>query len=137
MADRGALGQVIQNLVKNAIEATSAGTERRRELTITTRRCARNRVLVAVRDVGSGFPRGHEEKLFAPFYSTKAHGMGIGLSVSRSIVEHQGGRLRGRPNADGRGATFWMSLPAASATPMYEKRPRCGTARAADALAYA
>jgi len=105
------LQQVIHNLVKNALEAMLGIQESPRELTIITRRKSDDRIEVQVRDVGVGFRGEDAAKLFAPFYTTKLHGMGIGLSVSRSIVELHGGRLSGTPNDDGPGATFALSIP--------------------------
>ena len=72
-----------------------------------------DRVKLSVRDVGVGFARGDAERLFQPFYTTKSSGMGIGLSVSRSIVERHHGSLWGEPN-DGPGATFSFAIPLAS-----------------------
>ena len=100
--DRVQLQQVIQNLVRNAAEAMIGVQDGPRELTITTRRHEDDRVQLSVRDVGIGFRREDADKLFAPFYTTKTHGMGIGLSVSRSIVEQSlrpamGGAERRRP----------------------------------------
>ena len=85
-----------------------------RELTITTRGHGDNLVQLSVRDTGIGFRCEDTDRLFAPFYTTKTNGMGIGLSVSRSIVEHCGGQLWGAPNDDGPGATFSLSIPCAS-----------------------
>jgi len=110
--DRVQLQQVVQNLLKNAAEAMLGVRDDTRELTIVTRKHG-DRVELHVRDVGSGFRREDADRLFAPFYTTKTHGMGIGLSVSRSIVEHHCGRLWGTPNDNGPGATFALSIPCA------------------------
>lgn len=112
--DRVQLQQVIQNLIRNAAEAMIGVQDGSRELTITTRRHEDDRVQLNVRDVGVGFRREDAEKLFTAFYTSKTHGMGIGLSVSRSIVENHCGRLWGAPNDDGPGATFSLSIPCAS-----------------------
>ena len=84
--------------------------DRPRQLVIRTARDAGDRVRLSVKDAGVGLdPRGMGE-LFEPFYTTKSGGMGIGLSVSRSIIENHGGRLWAEPN-DGPGATFSFSIP--------------------------
>jgi signal transduction histidine kinase len=84
--------------------------DRPRQLLIRTEREGGDRVRVTVRDAGTGFDRQSMDKLFDAFYTTKSDGMGIGLSVSRSIVERHHGRLWAEPN-DGPGATFSFSLP--------------------------
>jgi C4-dicarboxylate-specific signal transduction histidine kinase len=135
--DRIQLQQVIQNLVRNAAEAMIGRQDGPRELTITTRRHDDDRVQLSVRDVGIGFRREDADKLFTPFYTTKAHGMGIGLAVSRSIVEHHCGRLWGVPNDDGRGATFSLSIPCATKGLTHNGSGALHLAGAADALALA
>ena len=109
--DRVQLQQVILNLVRNASDAMSAVDDRPRELVISTVHDDNNGVRLAVHDVGMGLDAHDVEKLFAPFYTTKMDGMGIGLSVSRSIIERHGGRLSAVSNA-GPGATFSFSIPA-------------------------
>ena len=111
--DRVQLQQVIQNLIRNAVEAMIGCQDGPRELTITTRTHDGDRVHLGVRDTGIGFRREDAEKLFTTFYTSKTHGMGIGLSVSRSIVESHCGRIWGEPNDDGPGATFSLSIPCA------------------------
>jgi C4-dicarboxylate-specific signal transduction histidine kinase len=118
------LQQVIQNLVRNAAEAMIGLQDGSRELTITTRH-KDNLVQLNVRDTGIGFRCEDTDKLFAPFYTTKTNGMGIGLSVSRSIVEHHGGQLSGAPNDDGPGATFSLSIPCASGRSPCTGPPHC------------
>jgi len=108
--DRVQLQQVILNLLRNASDAMSAVDDRPRELVIRTEQDANDRVRLAVQDVGVGLDAQDMEKLFAPFYTTKGDGMGIGLSVSSSIIERHGGRLSAVPN-DGPGATFSFSIP--------------------------
>ncbi|WP_280155833.1 ATP-binding sensor histidine kinase [Piscinibacter sp. XHJ-5] len=108
--DRIQLQQVIVNLLRNASEAMASVDDRPRRLVITTEREADDRVRVAVRDVGVGLDRQHLDNLFDAFYTTKSGGMGIGLSVSRSIIERHHGRLWAEPNEDA-GATFWFSIP--------------------------
>jgi PAS domain S-box-containing protein len=111
--DRVQLQQVLLNLVVNAIEAMSAVADRPRLLTIVSRRHASaNAVVVEVRDSGTGLDPENPEQVFKAFYTTKAEGIGIGLSISRSIVEVHGGRLRASPN-EPHGAVFQLSLPVA------------------------
>ncbi len=110
-ADRIQVQQVIFNLVLNAIEAMSEVTDRPRRLTIRSAAQATGEVLVAVRDSGPGIDPKDEKKIFNAFFTTKAQGMGMGLSISRSIIESQGGRLWASANPDG-GATFQFTLPA-------------------------
>jgi C4-dicarboxylate-specific signal transduction histidine kinase len=91
--DRVQLQQVMLNLVVNAIEATSTVDQGRRELTVSTGEDDSGSVLVAVLDSGPGIAPQHIERLFEAFYTTKAAGMGMGLSICRSIVEAHGGRI--------------------------------------------
>jgi signal transduction histidine kinase len=110
MANRVQLQQVIINLLRNASEATRGMDDQRREVVLTTAPDGEDRVRLSVRDSGAGFgPHGHE-KIFDAFYTTKSDGMGIGLSVSRSIIESHGGRLWAISNA-GPGVTFSFSIP--------------------------
>jgi PAS domain S-box-containing protein len=105
--------QVLLNLVRNAIDAiVGAGCEQR-EVRIITRPGAAGAVEVLVEDTGPGFDDATAAQLFEPFFSTKQDGMGIGLSISRSIVEAHGGRIRAE-RASGGGARFTVALPAAS-----------------------
>jgi PAS domain S-box-containing protein len=109
-ADRVQLQQVILNLLLNAADAMSGVDDRPRSATIATGSDGGDRVRLSVRDVGVGFAPGTADKLFEAFYTTKQSGMGIGLSVSRSIIEAHHGRLWAEPNA-GEGAVFAFSLP--------------------------
>jgi C4-dicarboxylate-specific signal transduction histidine kinase len=109
--DRVQLQQVMLNLSINAIEAMSSGSGPR-ELSIETGLDAQGNVLVAVRDSGPGLGPEALEQIFDPFYTTKAAGMGIGLSISRSIVEAHGGRLWASANPAG-GAVFQFFIPTA------------------------
>jgi PAS domain S-box-containing protein len=113
VGDRVQLQQVILNLLLNAIDAMSGTEDRPRQLTIRTHRDESGGVCVAVRDAGVGFDAQEAERLFDAFHTTKVGGMGIGLSVSRSIVETHSGRLWADRN-DGPGATFSFSIPARS-----------------------
>jgi PAS domain S-box-containing protein len=108
--DRVQLQQVILNLVRNASDAMMDVDDRPRQLLVRTERENGDRVRVMVRDSGIGVDRQSMDKLFDAFYTTKSGGMGIGLSVSRSIVERHQGRLWAEPN-DGPGATFSFSIP--------------------------
>jgi C4-dicarboxylate-specific signal transduction histidine kinase len=110
--DRVQLQQVVLNLLLNAKEALLDVVERPREITIRTRRDAEG-VLLAVTDSGVGLDGQDPERLFDAFYTTKSQGMGIGLSVSRSIIESHHGRLWAARN-EGPGATFAFFLPIAS-----------------------
>jgi C4-dicarboxylate-specific signal transduction histidine kinase len=112
--DRIQLQQVILNLIVNAIEAMSAVDDRPRLLTIVSRHDSPDAVLVEVRDTGSGIDPQRIEQVFEAFYTTKADGIGIGLSISRSIVEAHGGRLWASPN-EPHGAVFRLTLPVAAA----------------------
>jgi signal transduction histidine kinase len=107
--DRVQLQQVILNLLSNALDAMTGVHDRPRQLLIRTQRDG-DLVRVSVRDSGVGVDGPSVEKLFKPFYTTKSAGMGIGLSVSRSIVERHQGRLWAEPN-DGPGATFSFAVP--------------------------
>jgi signal transduction histidine kinase len=108
--DRIQLQQVILNLLRNASDAMVSVGDRPRQLLVRTERENGDRVRVTVRDAGVGVDRQSMDKLFDAFYTTKSGGMGIGLSVSRSIVERHHGRLWAEPN-DGPGATFSFSIP--------------------------
>ena len=108
--DRVQLQQVILNLVLNASEAMSQVYDRPRQLVIRTDRHNSDGVRLSVQDTGVGIEPSNVERLFDAFYTTKHDGMGVGLSVSRSIVERHHGRLWAEPN-DGPGATFSFSIP--------------------------
>ena len=113
LGDRIQLQQVILNLIINAIEAMSGTAVGPRELRISTARDASDGVLAAVRDSGPGLNSASLEHLFDPFYTTKPHGMGMGLAISRSIIQAHGGGLWAASN-DGPGAAFYFTLPPAS-----------------------
>src|SRR3984957_8165598 len=108
--DRVELQQVILNLILNAIEAMSETNEGPRELLITTEKAESGDLLVAVRDSGPGLAPGALENLFQAFHTTKPNGLGLGLSICRSIVEGHEGRLWASANAP-RGAVFQFTLP--------------------------
>ena len=109
LGDRVQVQQVVLNLVMNGIEAMSAVTERSRELLIRSVQHESGQVLVAVKDSGIGLQPGSLDHLFEAFFTTKPKGMGMGLAISRSIIETHGGRLWAAPN-DGPGATFQFTL---------------------------
>ena len=113
LGDRIQLQQVVLNLVLNAIEAMSEVGDRRRELSVSSATDENNGALVVVRDSGTGLGAASADRLFEAFYTTKAHGMGIGLAVSRTIIQAHGGRLWATPNMP-HGAIFQFSLPADS-----------------------
>ena len=108
--DRVQLQQVILNLLLNAADAMSDIDDRPRDLVVSTTRDDGDRVRVTVRDVGVGLDPENTDKMFDAFYTTKSGGMGMGLSVSRSIIERHRGRLWVERN-DGPGATFTFSIP--------------------------
>ncbi|SHH32015.1 ATP-binding protein [Bradyrhizobium erythrophlei] len=110
LADRVQLHQVIINLVMNSIEAMQSVTDRPRELVIGSHQDETHRVLVTVTDSGVGISAENADRLFNAFFTTKSSGMGMGLSICRSIVEAHGGRMSGANNV-GPGATFQCVLP--------------------------
>jgi PAS domain S-box-containing protein len=111
--DRVQLQQVILNLLRNASDAMSGVDDRPRALVIRTDRGEGDCVRLTVQDTGVGITHQEMERLFDAFYTTKSDGMGMGLSVSRSIIENHSGRLWASPN-DGPGATFSFSIPCAT-----------------------
>jgi PAS domain S-box-containing protein len=109
--DRVQLQQVVLNLILNAVEAMSSVDDARRELSIGTGRRRADEILVAVRDSGPGIDPERLERVFDSFYTTKPGGMGLGLSICRSIIDAHGGRLWAAAN-EPRGAAFQFTLPA-------------------------
>jgi PAS domain S-box-containing protein len=109
--DRIQLQQVILNLLVNASDAMVDVHDRPRLLLVKTDRATDDGVRLVVRDAGVGLPPEGPDSLFNPFYTTKSNGMGIGLFVSRSIIEHHQGRLWAEPNDGAPGATFVFSIP--------------------------
>jgi two-component system sensor kinase FixL len=110
LADRVQIQQVLVNLLRNAMEAM--GGAARRELTIVSARADDGMIEVSVSDTGQGFGENVQANLFQPFFTTKEAGMGVGLSISRTIIEAHGGQMRAEANAAG-GATFRFTLPSA------------------------
>jgi PAS domain S-box-containing protein len=108
--DRVQSQQVILNLIVNAIEAMSGIGQTQRRLLVSSVKDGPNGVLVSVRDSGTGFDETALDRLFEAFYTTKENGMGIGLAVSRTIIQAHGGRLWAMPNAP-QGAIFQFTLP--------------------------
>jgi PAS domain S-box-containing protein len=115
-ADRVQLQQVVLNLVVNAIEAMSTVRDGPRQLALSTDKLEADGMLVTVRDTGPGLDAATLEKVFESFYTTKSSGLGMGLSICRSIIEAHGGRLWASSNK-GRGATFRFTLPAGANPP--------------------
>jgi two-component system sensor kinase FixL len=109
LADKVQIQQVILNLMRNAIEAMDQSE--RRELVISTRPVGDSMAEISVADTGPGISPEIAEQLFQPFVTTKAHGMGVGLSISRTIVEAHGGQIATEPNPGG-GTIFRLSLRA-------------------------
>jgi two-component system sensor kinase FixL len=111
LVDRVQIQQVLVNLFRNALEAMAQSSQR--ELITTNTPTAEDMIEIEVSDTGSGIPDDVKQNLFQTFFTTKETGMGVGLSISRSIVEAHGGRMWAETNAAG-GATFRFTLPAAS-----------------------
>jgi signal transduction histidine kinase len=110
--DRIQVQQVVLNLLVNALDALRGVPEGVRALQVSAGTAASQGVLVAVRDTGIGLAAASLARLFDAFYTTKAEGMGLGLAISRRIIEAHGGQLWATPNA-GPGATFQFTLPTA------------------------
>jgi signal transduction histidine kinase len=107
-ADKDRIAQVLSNLLDNAIRFTNSGT-----ITVSTRLCSDNLVKVRVKDNGKGI---HPPMLFHKFATNSGRGVGLGLFISKSIVEAHGGSIFGKNNKDGSGATFSFTLPAVTTT---------------------
>jgi C4-dicarboxylate-specific signal transduction histidine kinase len=118
-ADRVQLQQVLLNLIMNALEAMVAVHDRPRELVLRTAAHEHGHLAISVADTGVGVEPSQAARIFEAFFTTKTHGMGMGLAISRSIVEDHGGRLAliSRPGA---GSAFQFTLPAAP--PVQEPR---------------
>jgi len=116
LGDRVQLQQVVLNLIMNGIEAMSSVEGRPRELVITTRNVEAGQVRVTIQDSGTGLEPQNLEKIFDAFYTTKPAGLGLGLSISRSIVQKHGGRLWATAN-DGPGTTFQFTVPKSDEEP--------------------
>ena len=116
LGDRVQLQQLLLNLILNGIEAMTTVTGQVKELTIETRAQDTEHILVLVRDVGIGLGPDQAEQIFAPFFTTKAGGTGMGLAICRSIVEAHSGRIWASPGIP-RGAVFQFTLPASTPPP--------------------
>jgi two-component system sensor kinase FixL len=110
LGDKVQLQQVVLNLMLNAFDAMNDSPESDREVTLQVGLDGGKVIRVAVRDRGTGLRGDTMDKIFQPFYTTKPHGLGMGLSICRSIIEAQGGRLWAENNP-GRGATFYFTIP--------------------------
>uniref|UniRef100_UPI0005C1705E sensor histidine kinase n=1 Tax=Rubrivivax gelatinosus TaxID=28068 RepID=UPI0005C1705E len=122
--DRTMLEQVLLNLTRNGIQAMETDTPlEERVLALRVRQASPQRIEIVVADRGPGIPAEVADKLFTPFYTTRTEGMGLGLSLCRTVVEQHGGTLEFGPGADGRGSEFRFTLPAAR-TPTPGGRPR-------------
>jgi signal transduction histidine kinase len=109
--DRVQLQQVLLNLMVNALDAMKEASGGNRRVVVRSAASGADSVEVSVEDSGVGVPADKLERIFEPFVTTKAHGMGLGLAICRSIIQAHGGRI-GSSNNSGRGATFWFTLPA-------------------------
>jgi signal transduction histidine kinase len=110
IVDRVLLQQVILNLMMNAVEAMRAVSERARILRIQTEVQSSGSIIVLVQDTGVGLDPQHSSRMFEAFYTTKGQGIGMGLTISRSIIEAHGGRIWAVAN-EGPGSTFCFTLP--------------------------
>jgi PAS domain S-box-containing protein len=110
IADRVQIQQVVLNLVLNSKEAMSAASWQPRELLISTEH-AESAILVTITDTGVGIAPENRERAFAPFFTSKEEGLGLGLSISQTIIESHRGRLWNKANQNGQGATFQFTLP--------------------------
>ncbi len=124
--DRIQLQQVVMNLLMNGIQAMSPVTGRRRELRIRSREHGSDQILVAVEDSGTGIEPGNVDQVFNAFFTTKPDGMGMGLSICRSIIEQHGGRIWASRNS-GAGSTFEFALHMSKGGIVDE--PACAEAR--------
>ena len=109
LVDKVPIQQVLLNLMRNAMEAMERSA--RRELLLSTARADGDMLMVNMADTGSGIAEDVAAQLFPPFVTTKQHGMGVGLSISRTIIEAHGGRIWAEPNPGG-GTIFHLTLPA-------------------------
>ena len=111
--DRVQLQQVLLNLILNGMDAVGNDAAHGRKVAVTARNEGRDTLAFSVADTGTGIPSARIERVFDPFFTTKTSGIGMGLSISRSIVEAHGGRIWAENNAEG-GATFRFTLPVAA-----------------------
>jgi len=111
LVDRVQLQQVVLNLVLNSIEAMSGPDWDPRDLLIQTEHTAAKEVLITIRDTGNGIDPQHRDHVFEPFFTSKAGGLGLGLSISRTIIDAHGGKLWTVPSTPRQGTTFSFTLP--------------------------
>ena len=111
MGDKVQIQQVLLNLITNAMDAMAEVTDRPKILRISAHPDQPDSVLIGVEDTGKGFDPATADQIFAPFYTTKSSGMGMGLSICKTIVEAHGGQLRASPNLQ-HGVIFEFRLPA-------------------------
>jgi signal transduction histidine kinase len=109
--DRVHLQQVLLNLILNAMDAMAAGDNGERSVVVRATELQDGEVEVQVRDFGTGVPADKIGRVFEPFFTTKPTGMGMGLAISRTIIEAHGGTIRVENNPNNRGATFIFTLP--------------------------
>jgi signal transduction histidine kinase len=114
LGDRIHLQQVLLNLISNGMDAIDEAAHKRRSIVVTAMRGGKETVEIAVIDTGGGIPKGQSEQIFGSFFTTKATGMGMGLSISRTLVEAHGGRLWAE-NVEGGGASLRFTLPVSPA----------------------
>jgi signal transduction histidine kinase len=112
MADRVQMQQVLLNLIMNAIDAMSSITNRERVLTVKSEEFESDHVLITLQDSGTGIDPAHLDRIFDAFFTTKDRGMGMGLSICRSIIESHGGQLWASPH-NPHGTSFYVKLPRA------------------------
>ena len=114
MADRVQLQQVFVNLIMNAVEAMSSVESRERSLLVKSELHGAGDLLITVEDSGPGIDPNDMHRIFDPFFTTKSHGMGLGLSICKSIIESHGGRLWASARVP-HGAVFYIQLPSGTA----------------------
>jgi two-component system sensor kinase FixL len=114
--DRVQIQQVLVNLISNAVEAMLTSPAEMRRITIRTLQHA-TEVEITVADHGIGLPPSSEMKIFNPFVTTKPNGLGLGLSIVRTIVEGHGGRVWASPNYEGGGSVFHFTIPLVDGAP--------------------
>ncbi len=121
MADSVQVQQVMMNLIMNGIDAMK-DVDRIRELTIQSRQAEDQQLMISVSDNGVGLPQHETDKIFDAFFTTKPHGIGMGLRISRSIVESHGGRLWAADNSS-HGASFSFTIPISIGVPEHPPLP--------------